>query len=201
MEEEIIEEEKKSIVLAILEPLIYINMFIMACSAAWVALSPYFLLVGIAIILIAFYSFLIPISLIPAGILSNFMIFFQKTGKVKVENAFLVASMGYVILFLSFWCVYILNISLGRVGEGYEIPAVLFANAAAFTCLYLWVSGDKKNFFMIRLIEFAQLVMILLSVVKLIIIKIPFWHQMGFFFASMVLVVLLQYLYDELAKN
>ncbi len=194
-------EQQKSLVLSALEPFTYINMLAMAGSAVWLIFTPYYLLISFGALVLVFYQFIMPIALMPAGFFSNFMIFFQKMGKPKLENAFLVASISYLLLFLSFWCVLVLNISLSRIGEGGILPGVIFANAAAFTTLFLWVREDKENFFMIRLVQSAQIIMILLTIVKVLAMEITFWQQIGFFFASLSTVVLLQVLYDEFGKK
>ena len=178
-------------------PLLGVNLAGLAAAALMLVSQGQAQVIWLGFIMLAFSPFIIPILLIPAGIFSHFMTVYAAAGKASRERLMFILSLGYSILFLTFWCTGIFNYVTHSVAPQALRDGVLWAGAAALAPLLWWSSRDAGNTFVMMMVEMAQVAMIALSAVRLLVGESSFWTSFCAFGGFLVLVAAGQSLYEK----
>ncbi len=187
----------KKIVSAVLTPLMRVNIAGLVIGATWVGMTMQWKVIGIGIITFCFSSYIIPILLIPVGLFSHFMLFCNKAKQKVIEQLMFVLSIAYILLFLTMWCVSILYFAITYVAIDYMVGGLIWANSIAMLSLLWWINKDRKNIFILTLVETAQIVMLLLSAIKLAGIDMQFWTSASVFGGFLSFVAILLAVYEK----
>jgi len=182
----------KKIVLAALTPLMRANIVGLVIGAMWVGMTMQWKLIGIGLITACLSSYLIPILLMPVGIFSHLMLVFSRMRQKSMEQLMFVLSVAYILLFLTMWCVCILDFVMTYIGMGSVVGGLIWADSIAMLPLLLWINRDRGNIFILIIVEAAQIAILLLSAIKLVGIDTQFWTSVAIFggFLSLVAVLL-----------
>ncbi|MCE9507107.1 MAG: hypothetical protein K8R48_02170 [Alphaproteobacteria bacterium] len=191
----------KRIVSFLFMPLLYINLAGLAAGAVWLAALSQWQFVGFGVVIAFFLPQLIPVLLMPAGILSHFMSLHQSAGRQGKAQAMFILSVAYILLFMTLWCVSIFVYAMGGAGPGTRWAVLLCASAAAVLPLFLWSSHDRGNIFIITMVEMAQAGILLLGAVRLWGIALSFWPSFAVFGGLLALAALIQAVYEEKVMN
>lgn len=191
--------DKKMIPL-LLTPLLYVNLAGMVAGAVWLGVLSQWNVIWIGIVSLFFSPYIIPILMMPAGILSHFMALHGKAGRKDRERLMLVFSLAYILLFLTLWCVGIFGYVTENVRPDALPAGLLWANAAALAPLLRWACRDRKNIFIMTLVEAAQAVLLVLSAVMLFYGRGSFWTPYVIFFGIMAFVIAVQAFFEEKSR-
>ena len=165
----------KEIILVALTPLIKINMAGLIIGAIWVGMTMQWTVIGIGIIVACFSSNFIPLLMVPVGIFSHFMVVYRGTKQKNKEQLMFVLSVAYILLFLTMWCVSILEFVITRIDVDVMAGGLIWANSIAMLPLLMWIDRDHENILIMTLIETAQIAILLLSAIKFVWVETPFW--------------------------
>jgi hypothetical protein len=182
-------------------PLFGLNLAGLCIGGVWLISEGQMQVIWLAFVMLFFSPFLIPILLIPAGVFSHYMALYGSAGRKDRESLMFFLSLGYIILFLTFWCMGIFEYVTHNVAPHAVSPGVLWACTAAMMPLLWWSRRDAHNFFIMMMVEAAQLVMIALSAERLLNGERPFWHLLGIFGGLLVLVAAMQSIYEKNFMN
>lgn len=165
----------KKLVSSALTPLLNLNIAGMALAVLWLGSLEQWQVLGVGVGLVLFSPFVIPIVLLPAGIFSRYMMFFHQMGRPRGERVMLLLSLGYVIAFITMWCVYFFDFVVHAVLlPQAHLPALLWGVTGALGPLLWWVSKDRENIFIITVIEAAQVGLLGLALARLF-YDVTFW--------------------------
>lgn len=149
---------------AALKPLLFINILLMLVAALWLGMLGHFRGIWVGVAGFLFGPFLLfPMLLLPAGIFAHFMGLYQEAGKSDKERQMFIASIAYIILFLTLWAAGIFSFLLEGAAESAQIPNILLAAAAVAGPLWLWASRDRENYFILLLVLAVQGAVVFLS--------------------------------------
>ena len=192
----------KKIVPAALTPLMNANIAGLVMGAVWVGITMQWKVIGIGIVVVAFSPYFIPILMIPAGILSHFMIIYREKKQENKEQLMFVLSIFYILLFLTIWCVSILEFITTRVTPDAQMGGLIWTNAVAMLPLLMWINRDLENFFIMTLVESTQIAFLLLFTIKFAGIETSFWISSAIFGGFLSLVTILLAVNEKIsAKN
>ncbi|MBI3440642.1 MAG: hypothetical protein HY052_02370 [Proteobacteria bacterium] len=165
----------QDIIAACLLPLLYLNLAGMAVGAIWIVALSQWPVLWVGIFAVIFSPYLIPILMIPAGILSHFMGLYQKAGQAAKERRMYVSSLAYIIMFLALFCVIIFQFVTRNVAPAALAPGLLWAATSAMTALLIWASRDRGNVLIVTMVVAAQLAMLVLVLLRFFSGPLPFW--------------------------
>ena len=182
----------KKIIHAVMTPLININMAGLVIGAIWVGITLQWPVIGIGVIIACFSSYLIPLLLIPIGIFSHFLMVYKEKKQKNKEQLMFILIISYILLFITMWCINILEFIMARVALDAQEAGMLWANSVAMLPLLMWINQDRENFLLMTLIEAAQIAFLLIFAIKLSGIEISFWTSSAIFggFLSFVAILL-----------
>ncbi len=169
----------ENIIPALLTPLLSLNLAGMAAGAAWLGALSQWQVIWLGGLMLFFSPFIVPVLMMPAGIFSHFMALYSNNGRKDRERLMLVLSIAYILLFLTLWCVGIFEYITARVQPDARWAALLWANTAALAPLLIWSSRDRKNIFIMTLVETAQAALLILSAITVFGLDTPFWLSCG----------------------
>ena len=178
-------------------PLLYINLLGMLIGGGYLFAVGTWRIVLSFLILLTFSSYIIPIILIPAGILSHFMVLYQNAKQAAKEKLMFVLAMAYMLAFITLWCGLIFGAIVGSAGAVYKPLALVFAVSAAMAPIFLWVRHDPNNFFIIMLAEVTQLAMVILAVILLVYKGMTLSLCLTFIFSVLCLAVVFQWFFEK----
>jgi hypothetical protein len=178
-------------------PLLYINLAGLAAGTVWLAALSQWQFVGLGVVTVFLSPQIIPVLLMPAGIFSHFMTFFQKAGRPGKAQAMFILSVAYILLFMTFWCVGIFGYAAGSAGPGTQAAVLLWASTAAVLPLFLWSSQDRSNIFIITIVEMAQMGILILCAVRAWGVMLSFWPSFALFGGLLALAAFAQAVYEE----
>jgi len=150
----------QKIIRALLTPLSYLDMAAMAAGGLWVIGLSQWQSIGFGVSTLLLSPYVIPILLLPAGALAFFMNRHRQQGNVRGERTFFIASLLYMVFFLSLWCAGTFYLLTGGTGHP---SALLWAGGTGLLSLTWWASGDRDNIFVSSLVEVAHLVVMALG--------------------------------------
>ena len=181
----------KKIVPAVMTPLMNANIAGLVIGAVWVGITMQWRVIGVGVIVISFSSYFIPILVIPAGIFSHFLIACREKKQKNMEQFMFVLSISYILLFLTMWCVSILEYITNRVSPDAQAAGLIWANSVAMLSLLRWINRDRENLLIMTLVESAQIAFLLLFAIKFAGIETSFWISSAIFFGFLSLVAVL----------
>jgi hypothetical protein len=187
----------KKIVARLLIPLFGLNLAGLGVGVVWLVSQGQAQVIWLGVMMLIFSPFIIPILLIPAGVFSHYMAFYSSVGKKDRERLMFLLSLGYIILFLTFWCTGIFEYVTHNIARQAIAAGLLWASATALAPLLWWSGRDVNNFFIVMMVEVTQVAMIALSVVRLLAGESPFWLSAGVFGGFLVFVAALQSVYEK----
>lgn len=151
--------------------------------------------------MLIFSPYIIPVLLIPAGILSHFIGVYQARQQPDKERLMFILSLSYIILFMTLWCTGVFEYVTHSVSPKALLAGLLWASTAALEPLLRWSSGDRNNIFIITMVEAAQLAILALAAVRLMTGASSFWLSFAEFGAIMSAVAVGQAIYEEKFMN
>jgi hypothetical protein len=191
----------KNAISSLLTPLLFANLAGLAAGAVWLGAVSQWQVIWIGVVTVLFSPYIIPILLMPAGILSHFMSLYQNAGRRGKERLMFILSLVYILLFMTLWCAGIFEYVTGSVKPGALFAALLFGGSAAMLPLLLWSHRDRNNTFVMTLVEVAQAGILILSGVRIFGLAPPFWLSFIIFGGIMVFMSVVQAVYERFFMN
>lgn len=187
----------KRIISHLLMPLFALNLAGLGIAALWLVSEGQMQVIWLGFVMLFLSPLIIPILLVPAGVFSHYMTHYSAAGRPDKERLMFVLSLAYIILFLTFWCMGIFEYVMESVSSRALAPGLLWSSSAAIAPLLWWSRRDRNNFFIMMLVETAQLAMIALSVVWLLKGAGSFWLASGILGGILLFVAVLQSVYEK----
>ncbi len=187
----------KKTVSGLLTPILYLNLAGLAVGAVWLGVMAQWQVVWVGVMALLFAPYIIPILIIPAGILSHFMSLYRAAQRPDKERLMFTLSLAYILLFLTLWCVSIFEYVTHSVVPQAVHAALLWADSAALVPLLLWTNRDRGNIFIMTMVEVAQLAIVVLSAVRLLDGATSFWPSFSIFGGIMALAAITQAVYEK----
>lgn len=182
-------------------PLLYLNLAALVIGALWLGFLSQWQVIGLGALMVVLSPYVIPLLLIPAGIFSHFMALYRTQKRRGPEQTLFVLSLVYILLFLTFWSMGVFDYVVQHVRPEARAAAVLWADCVALTPLFLWITRDRENIFMMTLIEAAQIGILIPSVLCLWRDITSFWVLFAAFGTFMAAVMAAQAIYEEKVSN
>lgn len=156
-------------------PLLYFNLAGMLAGAVWIGLMSQWHVIWLGVMTIFFSPYLIPLLMMPAGILSHFMALYQNAGQHSKERLMFFLSLAYILLFITTVCVGIFEYVVTAVRPEALYAALLWGSTAAMSPFLLWSSRDRGNVFIMTTVEVAQIAILALCLIRLLGFSLSFW--------------------------
>lgn len=182
-------------------PLLGINLAGLALAALWLVSLGQMQVIWIGLMMLFFSPVIIPLILIPAGVFSHFMSLYQAAKRADRERLMLLLSLGYIILFLAFWCTGIFEYVTHSIAPHATAAGVLWASTAALVPLLWWSRRDAENVFIMMMVEMTQVAMIAVSVLRLFRGESSFWMTFGILAGFLAFVAAMQSVYEKKFMN
>lgn len=173
----------------------------LAAGAVWVWLTAQWQVIWLGLAAITFSPYIIPLLMIPAGILSHFMTIYQAAARRGKEQLMFVLSVAHILLMMTLWCVGIFIYVTHSVRPEFTATALLWANVTAMTPLLIWINRDRANIFILFMVETAQAALWVLMLAKIWGDITSFWGSFLIFFGIIAGVAAIQGVYEEKFKQ
>lgn len=183
----------------LLTPLLVANLLGLVAGAMWLGLGGQWSTMGLGLFTVLFApALVIPILLVPAGVLSHFIGLYQAQGRKRAERLALLGSLGYIVLFLALWCAGIFSFVTADVSGAALPPAVLWGACCAMAPLFLWSYRDRSNVFVMFMVEVAQACVLAAAALRLAgYPSLPFAFAAAGFFVVLALAAALRMMWEE----